>query len=62
MSRSQRNKHYKKNWRESKNTFHEEKRIKLSKSTNRREEFNDYVKEFGGLNEEEIESEEFYDN
>jgi len=54
MSRSQRNKNYKKNWRESKQNYQEyDKRIKLPKSKNRKSEFEHYLNEFGGINNKE---------
>ena len=58
MSRSQRNKHYKKNWKESRQDYKEfDKKIKLPKTKNRREEFNHYLDEFGGLNNKEEKNE-----
>lgn len=51
MSRSQRNKHYRKNWRESRQLKQEgyDRKLKLPKRINRREEFNSYLEEFGAI-------------
>jgi ADP-heptose:LPS heptosyltransferase len=56
MSRIQRQKRYKKNWRESKNLDDRDRRIKLPKSKNRREEFEEYLEEFGGYSDNKTEN------
>jgi hypothetical protein len=51
MSRPQRNKKHKRNWKEP-NENSREKKIKFSKVTTRQKDFEEYLDEYGGLNDE----------
>lgn len=51
MSRIQRIQSKKRNWREAKTDQYDEKRIKLPKIRNRREEFQQYLQEFGNYDD-----------
>lgn len=54
MSRVQRNKQVRKNWREARNCRNgdRDKPIRLDKPVNRREEFEDYLAEFGNIDKD----------